>query len=508
MATIPMGPTAVETVRGQAPEYRFREIDQTAPAGMYRWIATGDTVELQRATNADWSTQTVVATFGSSGGVTYADDVLLRWGTGNDVAAVLRSTTLGANTALTGVIVGTPVVPAIPANSFILGNVTADGDIVFIAQTGGNSREGFRVDASAGDVVVPDGSSTVNALAFGSGADSRIYYDGTDTFWDLRAVGTGDLMIALAGSFPSPDTGTVHIWSGNAGTVGAQSETVLLVEASTDNSGIEMLTQGSMRNRLSFSSNNATRGGEIRYYHASDTPASTMELVLADTARLRYSPAAFAFQEATTISTTSTNDLTLDPGGQLLLAGGDVFQSSSATEIGISVNNTALTVGSLGSLVVPVKTDTGAPNDAAMGNVVGAFAYNSQDNTLEIRDTTADAPLSVGVAGYIWQRRVPVAASGQGWYHPSQHLEAWPGFVDETRCIICGEQMTPGSQITMWANAWVRGHGDGYKDLHAIAGHLHLERDPQFSSLEERLSALEEVNELLRDRLAQYEPVG
>ena len=42
-------------------------------------------------------------------------------------------------------------------------------------------------------VTIPDNTK----LSLGTGADSALYYDGTDTFMDLRAVGTGDLMIAL-----------------------------------------------------------------------------------------------------------------------------------------------------------------------------------------------------------------------------------------------------------------------------------------------------------------------
>lgn len=77
------------------------------------------------------------------------DDDRLTFGDDNDVAMTLRSSTLSANTALTGVIVGTPVVPAVAANSFILGNITADGDILLVGQTGGNSHAVFFADLSA-----------------------------------------------------------------------------------------------------------------------------------------------------------------------------------------------------------------------------------------------------------------------------------------------------------------------------------------------------------------------
>jgi len=216
-----------------------------------------------------------------------------------------------------------------------------------------------------------------------------------------------------------------------------------------------------------------------------DGSTPRIELRPDGTMRLAYSQGAFAFQEATIISTTSDNDLTLDPGGQLLLAGGDVFQSSNGTEIGISVNSTTLAVGGLGSLIIPVKTDTGAPNDANMGDVNGAFGFNSFDNTLEVRDGT-DTFLSVGVAGVVIQRKAPVIASLNGWYHPQQYLDGRAGYVDETRCIVCGEEMQLGDQIAMWANGRVRDD-----DLHAIFGHPHLERNSYITSLETRIAALE-----------------
>ena len=78
------------------------------------------------------------------------DNILFTLGSDNDIAMVNRSTTLAATTALTGVIVGTPVTPAIAANSLIVSNVTADGDILLAAQTGGNSQAWVWVDSSAG----------------------------------------------------------------------------------------------------------------------------------------------------------------------------------------------------------------------------------------------------------------------------------------------------------------------------------------------------------------------
>lgn len=82
-------------------------------------------------------------------GANYLDDIKATYGTASDGVIVLRSAVLNANTALAGVIVGTPVVPALAAKSLVVGNVTADGDILLVTQTGGNSHAAMWVDASA-----------------------------------------------------------------------------------------------------------------------------------------------------------------------------------------------------------------------------------------------------------------------------------------------------------------------------------------------------------------------
>jgi len=77
------------------------------------------------------------------------DDDKLTLGNDNDQVLVSRSTILATNTALTGVMIGTPVTPAVAANSLIISNVTASGDILLAANLGGNSQAWLWVDSSA-----------------------------------------------------------------------------------------------------------------------------------------------------------------------------------------------------------------------------------------------------------------------------------------------------------------------------------------------------------------------
>lgn len=202
---------------------------------------------------------------------------------------------------------------------------------------------------------------------------------------------------------------------------------------------------------------------------------------------------------------TNTFALHIDSGnsrfdGDILLEGAVVVKSNSTTEIGLQVTNGSLTVGSLGSLIVPVKTDTGAPNDAAFGNLDGAFGFNSFDNTLEVRDGV-DTFLSVGVSGTVIQQRAAWREDHYYRHEMAFNLEGSDGishrFVNETLCVVCGEKLDPiqdvGRAIAIWGNGFVR---DG--DLHGVYGHLHIEREPTFEDLQRRVEFLESELAALR----------
>lgn len=80
---------------------------------------------------------------------TATDGTVVSLGTDGDIALVERASILDANTTLTNVIVGTPVTPAVAADSLILANKTADGDVLMAVQTGGNTHAFLWMDASA-----------------------------------------------------------------------------------------------------------------------------------------------------------------------------------------------------------------------------------------------------------------------------------------------------------------------------------------------------------------------
>ena len=157
----------------------------------------------------------VVKTFvGSTGSETNADDIPRLIGTSG--SEVSRLAALNANTALTSVVIGTPVVPAIPANSVILSNLIASGDIVVLANDGsGNSWEYLRVDGSADLLVVNEGGSDIDFRLEGDTNANMLVVDaGTDSAAVGVAVvaGAGLTIGNLTGRTVVTSVGTqVHI---------------------------------------------------------------------------------------------------------------------------------------------------------------------------------------------------------------------------------------------------------------------------------------------------------
>lgn len=90
-----------------------------------------------------------------------ADNAILQIGTSGDGAIVNSSAGLAANTALTSVMIGTPVTFTAAANSTLITNITASGDILMAVNKGGHSQAVLFADASAGTLYV-------NAAASGS----------------------------------------------------------------------------------------------------------------------------------------------------------------------------------------------------------------------------------------------------------------------------------------------------------------------------------------------------
>ena len=99
-----------------------------------------------------------------SGGLGIADDVSLELGSTDDFVLRHRTATLAANTALTDVLIGTPVSQALAADSAVVSNVTASGDMAMYVNTGTNSGQFLFADASASILYFGQTGWAVNVL--------------------------------------------------------------------------------------------------------------------------------------------------------------------------------------------------------------------------------------------------------------------------------------------------------------------------------------------------------
>ena len=93
-----------------------------------------------------------------------ADDISLELGTTDDSVLRHKSGTLAANTTLTDVLAGTPVSQALAANSTMISNITANGDIAVYVNTGTVSEQAIFIDSSAKQVAIGQTGWDVNIL--------------------------------------------------------------------------------------------------------------------------------------------------------------------------------------------------------------------------------------------------------------------------------------------------------------------------------------------------------
>ncbi len=308
------------------------------------------------------------------------DDRLLTLGDDNDVALVLRSATLAADTALTGVLVGTPVTPALAANSLVLSNVTASGDIVVALNRGGNSE----------------------AMLFADGSSGALY---------LTPI-SGGLMVGLAADAPVPDNAKVHVWRGSAGAVSADGNSLLVLEHSGE-VGLQLLSGNTSKGAINFGDDGSTTAGRILYNHGT---GPQFETYIEGAAKLFYAAGSFQFQEQTRVRTT-TGDLILEPAGDIILRPSGATQDYALTDRSTNLALVAQTSGVQSTLELFAKdgdgTDSleyqlvakGTPADMTNNETV-RLMYNAGDTTFQLR---------TGASGTGTARNLLISDNGTAW---------------------------------------------------------------------------------------------
>jgi hypothetical protein len=127
------------------------------------------------------------------------DNILLALGNDQDSVLVHRTATLAANTALTGVLIGTPVAQALAANSSMISNVTADGDIAIYGNLGGNSQQYVFIDVSAAQLFFDQADVHImDAQGLIIGATAQIAVSATTTEFQVLGTTIDDSSIIVA----------------------------------------------------------------------------------------------------------------------------------------------------------------------------------------------------------------------------------------------------------------------------------------------------------------------
>jgi hypothetical protein len=177
-------------------------------------------------------------------------------------------------------------------------------------------------------------------LQFGTGSDSVIYYDGTDTFWNLRNAGSGNLTITAnpgvsdmlkysPGVFAFQEATTISTTTNDltlnpAGNV-VLSGKILALATDENNSikavsGIVDINGSANQMRFNLDTDNDSNSVSFQWFHNGVSGAGTKVL------DFNADSGAFEFQQATTIKTAAGN-LTLNPTG-------DIIFQQGANEIG------------------------------------------------------------------------------------------------------------------------------------------------------------------------------
>jgi len=147
--------------------------------------------------------------------ITISDDVLFTLGTTNDQVFLNRSTTLNANTSLANVLIGTPVGLALAANSLIISNTTADGDVAMYGNDNGTSLQFLYFDGSHGDLYL-DGAP----LYLKSGGIIRVSL--TSTVFQISS----DILLNLG-------TGLAQVLLNRSSTLTADQELTSVIEGTS-----------------------------------------------------------------------------------------------------------------------------------------------------------------------------------------------------------------------------------------------------------------------------------
>lgn len=510
----------------------------SAAAGTFTTVTASGTIAANAATALTTTqvtiavfnaTATTVNAFGAATTMTFGAAASATTWTGQSVSFTGANST--NNTTLTVENTSNAAAASHAIVALQVGGTTSTGDPKFTwAVPGGGSSYHFGIDNSSNDFLVLGTGTAVGA------ANSYL------AFWDGRLTTDAIVVLQLGGArtftIPSGATSTLiqfyvngetinytgatqltsafrwvvvdsPLLASDTATMTVDKASTLAIAAVRDGTNVSITVSSAIR-----ITNSASLAGAQNGIYIEDMTGGATDYGLtiegADTAAIWVSSAvdttdaangiAFGLSRDTNLYRSAANVLTTDDS--FSIGSGLRILSGGASPIGIQVSNSALTVGTSGSMVIPYLAQAGvAFTDAIGGNLNGAIGVNQDTtpgaNTIEVR--VNGSWLSVAVSGYIIQSHIPWSDKATAWVHEDQVYKAndklW---LDESHCVVCGRALMLGDAVSMYVNQTVPDRG-----VHAIFGHQHPERETAFSTLKERVDALVEANRILTQKLAE-----
>lgn len=435
-------------------QLRLTELDQADPAGRFRLIATGDTVEMQRRSLANsWASPTTMAVWTAGGGFAIPDNQAFNIGTTS--AQYYKSTSTLANTVVAGVLIGTPVTPALAADTFILSNLIASGDILLATQVGGNSQAAIFVDGSAGTVSLYGAGvqqAQVSATAFALGVAGTTLgvltlagnTSGVVTIQPAAAAGTYTLTLPVndggANEFLQTNGSGVLTWAAGSSTWNG-------IAAPTGN---QTLAMGATTTTWTWTA------GTANVFRISDGTATPLTLDLRNTTD-NIITWAFTAPAQTIAGAAGTDYRTVNIAGITITTS---TQTTITTMPGIGLTSFSPAIDQSGGAVTVTKASTvairnGGPRPAASVTITTSVALEIADNPAPAGTITNSAGIEVAAmtrGGSLNASIVSLGAIAVGAFAAANYIDDASNGAGSTQLFIGNAAITVASDERVKTN--------------------------------------------------------